>query len=89
MAATVFWQPRRYRVLHFGVTVLYTGLNLIHLVMDLFVQPIAWCQIALMAFLVVIGLILNRVAYQWIQSAKLHARPRLHHQTLSDELRIR
>lgn len=67
MVATLFAHSRRYRAIHLGITVIYSLLNLTHLVMDLFVTPIAWYQIALMGWLVLVGLILNGVAYQWYQ----------------------
>jgi hypothetical protein len=62
---TLFLESRRYRRLHFGLTVLYTLLNFAHLIADLMVSPIAWYQILLMALLAIIGLLLNLVAFQW------------------------
>jgi hypothetical protein len=63
---TVFTHSMRYRKLHLGITIFYSVLNISHLVADLIVQPIFWYQIALMAILVGIGLLLNWVSYQWI-----------------------
>ncbi|MCU0527210.1 MAG: hypothetical protein MUF72_20565 [Elainella sp. Prado103] len=63
----LFVQTRRYRQVHFGMTVFYSVMNLVHLVADLFVQPIAWYQIALMLMLFLNGLLLNRVAFQWMR----------------------
>ncbi|WP_013323017.1 hypothetical protein [Gloeothece verrucosa] len=71
MIGCIFNESHRYRVVHFGLTVIYSVLNLTHLVMDLFVTPIAWYQIALMAILFGIGLILNIVAYQWMKKHSL------------------
>ena len=65
--ATTFTQTRKYRVLHFWLTVVYSVLNFLHVVMDLFVTPIAWYQIALMVVLFLIGLLLNIVGYQWLK----------------------
>lgn len=67
IVGTVMTNTRRYRTLHFGFTLLYTLLNLSHLIADLVVQPIAWYQIALMVILLVIGLLINVVSYQWMQ----------------------
>jgi len=64
---TVMTNTRRYRTIHFGFTLLYTMLNLSHLIADLVVQPIAWYQIALMVILLVIGLLINAVSFQWMQ----------------------
>jgi len=64
---TVMTNSRRYRAIHFGFTVLYTMLNLSHLIADLLVQPIAWYQIALMAILLMIGLLINVVSFQWMK----------------------
>ncbi len=65
--ATAFTNAHRYRVVHFGLTIVYSVLNLTHLVMDLFVQPLLWYQIALMALLFLVGLLLNLVAFQWMR----------------------
>lgn len=70
IVGTVLTGTRRYRIMHFWFTVLYTLLNLSHLIADLMVQPIAWYQIALMAILFVIGLLINIVSCQWMQDGK-------------------
>ncbi len=67
IVATAFYEFKRYRVFHFGLTLVYTVLNLIHAIADLFVTPIAWYQIALMVLLFLIGILLNIVAYQWMR----------------------
>jgi ABC-type spermidine/putrescine transport system permease subunit II len=72
IAITAFTESHRYRVVHFGVTVFYTVMNILHVAMDLMVQPIAWYQIALMVILFVIGLLLNVVAFQWMQERRHH-----------------
>jgi hypothetical protein len=65
--ATAFTDSQRYRIVHFGLTVVYSVLNFFHLVADLIVPPIVWYQIALMAILLMIGLLLNLMSYQWIK----------------------
>lgn len=65
--ATAFTDSRRYRAIHFGVTVFYSVMNLIHLVLDLLLPQVFWYQIALMVLLFLIGLLLNFVAFQWMQ----------------------
>ena len=67
IVATAFYEFKRYRVFHFGLTLVYTVLNLIHAIADLLVTPIAWYQIALMVLLFLIGILLNIVAYQWMR----------------------
>ena len=61
----VFSQARLLRRLHFGMTLLYSVLNLMHLVLDARIAVPSY-QLALMALLLCIGLLLNRVAYQWM-----------------------
>ena len=63
---TVFTNSRRYRTIHFSFTVLYTILNLSHLIADIMVQTDLY-QIALMAILFVIGLLINIVSWQWMR----------------------
>lgn len=68
IVGTAFYQFKRWRTLHFGMTLVYTVLNLAHLVADLLVDPISWYQIALMFLLLAIGILLNIVSYQWLKS---------------------
>ncbi|MBD2186631.1 hypothetical protein [Pseudanabaena mucicola] len=63
---TVFTNSRSYRVIHFSFTVLYTMLNLSHLIADIMVQTDLY-QIALMAILFAIGLLINLVSWQWMR----------------------
>ena len=67
--ATAFYEFKRYRLVHFGLTVVYSVLNLSHAIADLLVTPIAWYQIVLMILLFLVGILLNIVAYQWLQSS--------------------
>jgi hypothetical protein len=64
-----FTERKRYRIGHFWLTVIYSVLNLAHLIADLSVTPIEWYQIALMTILVLIGILLNLVAYRWMTHA--------------------
>jgi hypothetical protein len=58
-----------YRTIHFGLTVVYTVLNFLHVTMDLMVRPIEWYQIALMVLVFINGILLNFVAFQWLMQA--------------------
>jgi hypothetical protein len=69
---TAFTDFKRYRIIHFSLTIFYSIMNLLHLVLDLFVQPVLWYQIALMALLFCVGLLLNITAFKWM---RLHIRP--------------
>lgn len=68
IVGTAFYEFQRYRVLHFGLTVVYTVLNLLHAIADLLVQPIIWYQIVLMILLLLIGILLNIVSYHWMRT---------------------
>jgi hypothetical protein len=72
IVTTAFYKSKRYRAFHFGLTLIYSVLNLIHLFADLTVEPIAWYQIVLMLLLLVIGVLLNIVSYQWLKSDVRH-----------------
>ena len=78
IVATAFFDFKRYRVFHFALTLIYTVLNFLHVVMDLLVDPIAWYQITLMVLLFFIGILLNIVSYQWMQSSS--RRHQINHQ---------
>ncbi|MBU7586706.1 MAG: hypothetical protein KAF91_28240 [Nostoc sp. TH1S01] len=73
--ATSFTESKRYRVLHFALTVVYSVMNLLHLVADLLVQPILWYQITLMVILLLIGLLLNLVSFQWMKLQTSNHKP--------------
>lgn len=62
-----FTENKPYRVIHFGLTIFYGVMNLIHLVLDLLLPQVIWYQIALMVLLFLIGLLLIFVAYQWMK----------------------
>jgi hypothetical protein len=62
-----FTNSRGYKIAHFGLTIFYSILNLLHLIMDLGVKPIIWSQITLMMILFLIGLLLNFVSFQWMR----------------------
>lgn len=64
---TVINASPTYRVLHFGLTLFYTVMNFLHAAMDLQVRPIEWYQIVLMVLVFANGLVLNLVAFQWMQ----------------------
>ena len=71
IVATAFYEFKSYRVFHVGLTLFYTILNLLHVIADLLVTPIAWYQIALMVLLFAIGILLNIVSYQWVINKKV------------------
>lgn len=73
--ALVVHPSRRLCQAHFGLTVVYTLLNIGHLAADLLIKPVAWYQIVLMVLLLVVGLLLNRFAYQWWRMYSPHPRP--------------
>ncbi|MDJ0697485.1 hypothetical protein [Mastigocoleus sp. MO_188.B34] len=70
IVSTTFINSKRYRVIHFGLTVFYSIMNLFHVGLDLLVTPIAWYQITLMLFLLIVGLLLNIVSFQWMKEIK-------------------
>ena len=73
IVGTVFTDGLRFRRAHFTVTVFYSILNLLHVIADLQVHPIAWFQIVLMVFLLGIGLLLNVVGFEWMrETARQH-----------------
>jgi hypothetical protein len=69
MIGTAFFEGRRYRVIHYCLTLVYTLLNLSHVVLDLMVKPVVGYQIALMVILFLIGLLLNVASYQWMKAS--------------------
>ena len=65
---SVLCPSRRFRQLHFRLTLVYTVLNAIHLVMDIWVKAPGY-QLMLMVLLMGVGLLLNWVSYQWLRAA--------------------
>ncbi|HIK56205.1 MAG TPA: hypothetical protein IGS37_13710 [Synechococcales cyanobacterium M55_K2018_004] len=68
IAITVFNDAPLYRMIHLGITAIYSVLNFTHAAMDLMVKPIEWYQIALMVLVFVNGICLNLLAFQWVQA---------------------
>jgi hypothetical protein len=69
MIAAVFMPSRRFRAVHFGLTLLYSGVNAFYLGLDVLVRaPLH--ELGLMLFLVGIGGLLNVVAYRWWRSTE-------------------
>lgn len=64
----VFNDSKRYRSVHLNLTIFYTVLNFLHVVLDLKIIPIVWYQITLMIVLFLIGLLLNVVSLQWLRA---------------------
>ncbi len=65
IVATAFEYSKSYRIFHFGLTVLYTVSNFLHFVLDILVKVPSY-QLFLMVFLIVIGILLNIVSFQWM-----------------------
>ncbi|MEO0456656.1 MAG: hypothetical protein AAF152_08740 [Cyanobacteria bacterium P01_A01_bin.114] len=65
--AAAFSPSRRFRGIHFGFTLIYSAFNLLHFAIDVWMALPPY-QLVLMAFLFIIGLLLNIIAYQWWQS---------------------
>lgn len=72
IVVTAFYKSRNVRAFHFGLTLVYSVLNLIHLVADLLINTILWYQIMLMLLLFFVGILLNVVSYQWVRSNVRH-----------------
>ena len=66
IVATAFNDSKRYRVIHFGLSIFYSVMNLLHLVADILVKVPGY-QIVLMVFLLIVGILLNIVSFQWMQ----------------------
>jgi hypothetical protein len=69
MIGTAFYTQKRYRLVHFCLTLVYTVFNFLHVVLDLGVKPVLGYQIALMVMLFLIGLLLNQVSYRWLTAS--------------------
>ena len=65
-----FTNAKPYRTFHFGFTLVYSILNLGHLIADIMVGA-PWYQLVLMVLLFLIGLLLNLVSFQW---SKYHSK---------------
>ena len=72
---TVLTESLRFRRAHFTATVAYSILNVLHVIADLQIHPIAWFQIFLMVFLLGVGLLLNGVAFAWMRESTPQPRP--------------
>ncbi|WP_396229667.1 hypothetical protein [Geminocystis sp. NIES-3708] len=63
---STFTEAKSYRYFHFGLTTVYSILNLGHLIADIVVGA-PWYQLVLMTLLLLIGLVLNLISFQWLK----------------------
>lgn len=63
---STFTEEKSYRYFHFGLTIVYSVLNLGHLIADIVVGA-PWYQLVLMTLLLLIGLLLNFISFQWLK----------------------
>lgn len=61
-----FTDAKPFRTFHFGMTIAYSLMNLSHLIADIVVLA-PWYQLVLMSLLLLIGLLLNLVSFQWLK----------------------
>ena len=67
IVATALNASPLYRAIHFSLTIFYTVMNFLHVALDLGVRPIEWYQIVLVTILFINGIVLNVIAFQWMQ----------------------
>jgi hypothetical protein len=61
-----FTDAKPYRTFHFGLSIAYSLMNLGHLIADIVVLA-PWYQLVLMSLLLLIGLLINLVSFQWLK----------------------
>ena len=66
IAVTPFLRFHRGNLIHFGITVVYSVLNILHFGLDIVVQVPSY-QLALMLMLVGIGLAINWTTWRWMK----------------------
>lgn len=66
IVAPNFTEAKPYRAFHFYLTLIYSLFNLAHLIADIAVGA-PWYQLVLMTLLLLIGLLLNLVSFQWLK----------------------
>ncbi|WP_227500084.1 hypothetical protein [Synechococcus sp. PCC 7335] len=77
MMACIMIPSLFFRRIHFAMTLLYTVLNLAHLIMDELVSVPGY-QLVLMFLLLFVGIVLNIISYQWMnQLVRTKKRPEL------------
>jgi uncharacterized protein len=69
MLGTLLTESRSFRVAHFGLTIFYSVMNVLHIGFDLTVNPIEWYQILLVSVVFISGIVLNFAALDWIKES--------------------
>lgn len=67
IAVTLFIEAKWYKVTNFVFTLLFTMMNIWHLIGHLGESPVDPCQIVLLTFVLISGILLNVVSYRWIK----------------------
>ena len=74
-AREMLW--KRWRALHFAISVIYTITNIPHLIADIVIPDSRTDQVCLMVVLLIIGLLINREAWLWMRAGRTR-RPASH-----------
>jgi uncharacterized protein len=69
MLGTLLTESRLFRVAHFGLTLFYSVINVLHVGFDLTVSPIEWYQILLVSVVFISGIFLNFAALDWVKES--------------------
>ncbi len=64
---TSFIETKWYRITNFVFTLLFTLMNIWHLMEHLGESPIDQCQIVLLTFILLSGVMLNIVSFKWLK----------------------
>lgn len=67
ITATLFLESSCYKITNFVLTLLFTVMNIFHLTAHAGMSPVDPCQIVLLTFVLIFGIILNIVSYRWVK----------------------
>ena len=67
IAVTLFIEAKWYRITNFVFTLLFTMMNIWHLIGHLGETPVDPCQIVLLTFVLLSGVMLNIVSFKWLK----------------------
>lgn len=67
IAVTLFIEAKWYRITNFVFTLLFTMMNIWHLIGHFGESPVDPCQIVLLTFVLISGILLNIVSLKWIR----------------------
>lgn len=66
----LFTEKKWFKIINFGFSILFTLMNIFHVIGHISEIPVQMVQVVLLTFVLISGILLNIVSYKWIKGGK-------------------